>query len=181
GEKDGYWAYKPEKTFGRYKKGVKHRKWIKQDINNHKYKAFYWKGELKKGSTIFQENYKTHADTLFATSSDTTIQVVVEDSATNHVDEKYVLALKHLAQNYFFRKVAKDYFRPSKRERTKFIERYVDLTRDVFRFNISTNVVATDISDFLTSEKILKPSIDSLIKASGKEIQLELLKQENEE
>lgn len=181
GVKHGYWAYKSLKTYGRYSNGVKHRKWIKQDVNNQKFKAFYWKGNLKKGSAIFNENYKTHADTLFATGSDSLIQVVVEDSASNYVDEKYVLALKHLAQNYYFRKVAKDYFRLTKKERAKFIDNYVDLTRDVFKFNVNSTTVNIDINNFLTPEKLLKPTIDSLLKISGKEIQQELLNTENKE
>lgn len=181
GVKDGYWAYKSLKTYGRYSNGVKHRKWIKQDVNNQKFKAFYWKGKLKKGATIFNENYKTHADTLFATSSDSTINVVVEDSASNYVDEKYIIALKHLAQNYYFRKVAKDNFRPTKKERAKFIDTYVDLTRDVFKFNVSTNIVNVDVSQFLISEKLSKPTIDSLFKANGTLIRDELLKSEKVE
>ncbi|HRN43066.1 MAG TPA: hypothetical protein PK649_13490, partial [Vicingus sp.] len=181
GVKHGYWAYKSLKTYGRYSNGVKHRKWIKQDVNNQKFKAFYWKGNLKKGSAIFNENYKTHADTLFATGSDSIIQVVVEDSATNYVDEKYILVLKYLAQNYYFRKVAKDYFRPTKKERAKFIDNYVDLTRDVFKFNVNSTTVNIDINNFLTPEKLLKPTIDSLLKTSGKEIQQELLNAENKE
>lgn len=174
GLKNGYWAYKSVKTFGRYKKSVKHRKWIKQDINNQKYKAFYWNGKLKKGSTIFNEDYKTHADTLFATTLTDSLTI---DSSGNTVatEPYYISAMKHIAQNYYFRKASKDYFRKTKRDRAKYIEKYVNLDKDVFKFNVAPAITPIDISPFLTSEKLNKPTIDSLLKTNGTTLQKEFL------
>ena len=174
GIKNGYWAYKSVKTFGRYRKSVKHRKWIKKDINNQKYKAFYWNGKKKSGSTIFEENYKTHADTLFATTTSDSLTV---DSSVNDVatEAYYIVAMKHIAQNYYFRKASKDYFRKTKRERAKYIEQYVNLNKDVFKFNVAPFVTPIDITPFLTSEKLSKPTIDSLLKTSGTILQKEFL------
>lgn len=176
GIKNGYWAYKSEKTYGRYNSnGKKHRKWIKKDINNQKYKAFYWNGKFKSGSTIFNDDYKTHADTLFATNSDSTISNVVVDTNLNiSVDNFYIVTLKHIAQNYYLRKASKDYFRETKKERGKFINIYVNLDKDVFRFNVAPFISAISIDEFIKQEKLTKPTIDSLIKAKGAAIQKEL-------
>jgi hypothetical protein len=174
GIKDGYWAYKSVKTFGRYKKSVKHRKWIKKDINNQKYKAFYWNGKKKSGSTIFEENYKTHADTLFATT--TTDSLTVDSNHTDvTIEPCYILTMKHIAQNYYFRKASKDYFRKNKRERAKYIEKYVDLNKDVFKFNVAPVITPIDIAPFLITEKLSKSTIDSLLKTSGTSLHQEFL------
>lgn len=179
GLKNGFWAYKSEKTYGRYnKKGLKHRKWTKKDINNQKYKAFYWNGKLKSGSDIFDRDYQTHADTLFATNPTST----QSDSLTNNnitdtvtpVENYYIVTLKHIAQNYYLRKASKDYFRTSKKERAKFINEYVNLEKDVFRFNVAPFISPISINEFITQDKLNKPSIDSLIKAKGELIQNEL-------
>lgn len=176
GIKDGYWAYKSVKTFGRYKKNVKHRKWIKKDINNQKYKAFYWNGKKKSGSTIFEENYKTHADTLFSTTTTDSLTVdsnLIEE--TQAIEPYYILTMKHIAQNYYFRKASKDYFRKNKRERAKYIEKYVDLNKDVFKFNVAPVITPIDIAPFLITEKLSKPTIDSLLKTNGASLQQEFL------
>lgn len=173
GIKHGYWAYKSEKTYGRYNsKGLKHRKWIKKDINNQKHKAFYWNGKLKSGATIFEDNYKTHADTFFTTNNSTK-QIDTLNSNSNEfpiLDTQYVEVLKHIAQNYYLRKASKDYFRTSKKERGKFIDQYINLEKDVFKFNVVPYISGISIHEFLNSKKLIKPTIDSLLKASGKEI-----------
>lgn len=174
GIKHGYWAYKNEKTYGRYnKKGLKHRKWIKKDINNQKYRAFFWNGKLKSGSDIFNKEYTTHTDTLFSTHSDSTIASNLTDSSSI-IENYYIITLKHIAQNYYFRKASKDYFRTSKKERGKFINEYVNLEKDVFRFNVAPFVSPVSINEFIKQEKLAKPTIDSLIKAKGELIQREL-------
>lgn len=177
GNKNGYWAYKSEKTYGRYnKKGLKHRKWIKKDVNNHKHKAFYWNGKLKSGSDIFEKDFKTHADTLFAintatNSTDTATSKIVDVSP---IDDQHILVLKHIAQNYYHRKASKDYFRNSKKERGKFINQYVNLEKDVFRFSVAPYSAGISIQEFLIAEKLSKPTIDSLLKANGQELEKQL-------
>ncbi|HRP59400.1 MAG TPA: hypothetical protein PK833_03820, partial [Vicingus sp.] len=54
-------------------------------------------------------------------------------------------------------------------------------TYTFFKFNVNSTTVNIDINNFLTPEKLLKPTIDSLLKTSGKEIQQELLNAENKE
>lgn len=182
GIKDGYWAYKSLKTYGRYNKGLKHRRWYKKDINNQKLKAFYWKGKFKYGATIFNENYKTHADTIFVVPAINTDSTQTDSNTVinqkNVVDSKYILALKYLAQNYYFRKASKDYFRISKKDRAKFIENYVDLSKDVFKFNVAPLVSSSDVNYFIAQPKLIKPKLDSLLKADGGKINKQLLETE---
>lgn len=176
GIKNGYWAYKSEKMYGRYnKKGLKHRKWTKKDINNQKYKAFFWNGKLKSGSGIFNTDYETHADTLFVVTSDSSNSSVIGDTnASVSIDNDYIVTLKYIAQNYYLRKASKDYFRTSKKERGKFINEYVNLDKDVFRFNVAPYISPISINEFINQEKPTKPTIDSLIKARGIVLQEEL-------
>ena len=68
GLKHGYWAYKKERTYGRYVKGKRHRNWKKRDANGVKYKAWYWKGKMKRGADIFKDDYVTYADTVYVAS-----------------------------------------------------------------------------------------------------------------
>lgn len=178
GVKDGFWAYKNEKTFGRYKMGLKHRTWVKKDINDQKFKAYYWNGKLKKGAKIFEENHKTHLDTIFATTPiDSIIIDFAQIDSSKTVEPAYILAMKHIAQNYYFRKASKDYFRENKKERNKFVNDFVDLQKDVFKFNVAPYYTPIDLSPFLTSEKLIKPTIDSLLKASGASLQKEFIAQ----
>lgn len=175
GIKDGYWAYKSLKTYGRYSNGVKHRNWVKKDLNNQKHKAFYWNGKKKSGSAIFEENYKTSANTMSATTPTDSSAVSSDSTVILAIDKRYINTFKYLAQNYFFRKATKDYFRDSKKERAKFIDHYVDLNKDVFKFRIAPYISPLDISPFLKTEKLEKPTLDSLLKANGTVIQQELL------
>jgi hypothetical protein len=174
GIKDGYWAYKSQKTYGRYSNGVKHRNWVKKDINNVKHKAFYWNGKKKSGSAIFEENYKTYSDTIFAASTTDSSSTNMNESKVP-IDIKYINTFKHIAQNYYFRKAAKDYFRSSKKERAKFIDTYVDLEKDVFKIKIAPAIYPLDINPFLKSEKLEKPTLDSLLKVNGTTIQQTLI------
>ncbi|MCB0410295.1 MAG: hypothetical protein KDD29_08750, partial [Flavobacteriales bacterium] len=141
GLKDGFWAYKSIGTFGRYVDGKKHRNWVKKDKNGKKHKAWYWKGEFKKGDDIFKDDYVVYADTAYVISN---ISTGVGDSivASNviNADIKYINAAKYLVGNYYFRKVTKDYFRPSKKLRAQFINEYVDLDKDVFKLKVSSEI-----------------------------------------
>ncbi len=180
GLKHGFWAYKSIGTYGRYVKGKKHRNWVKKDKNGKKHKAWYWNGELKKGDDIFQDDYIVYTDTAYVISN--TSQGVGDSLvASNFInaDIKYINAAKYLVGNYYFRKVTKDYFRPSKKLRGEFINEYVDLDKDVFKLKVSPNVVSVDLFYFLNKEKLIKPTLDSLIKVGGDSINIELKNNES--
>ncbi|MCC7331530.1 MAG: hypothetical protein IT232_02880 [Flavobacteriales bacterium] len=171
GVKDGYWAYKSLKTYGRYSNGLKHRNWVKKDRNNQKFKAWFWNGKLKKGSTIFNENYQTHADTFFVVTQTDSLQKDSSQTETISIDSKLISAFKHIAQNYYFRKAAKDFFRTTKKERAKFIDTYVDLSKDVFKFTIAPATFPMNV-DFKIAPNS-KLMIDSILSVNGAEIQSE--------
>jgi hypothetical protein len=175
GVKHGYWAYVNERTYGRYVKGKKHRNWKKEDKNGVKYKAWYWKGEYKRGAEIFNDDYVEYGDTAYVAS---TIESETNESASPtiviDVDQKYINTVKYLAGNYYLRKVCKDYFRPNKKERKVFVDENVDYEKDVLKFQVSTEIIPIDISYFIEQKKLFKPTLDSLIKANGITINDEL-------
>lgn len=165
GIKHGYWAYKEAGVFGRYVKGKKHRNWKKKDKNGVKHKAWYWRGEFKRGAEIFNDDYIYYSDTAY---------VALADSNQNNpstviinVDQKYINTVKYLAGNYYLRKVSKDFFRQTKKERKTFVDENVNYEKDVLKFKVSETISPIDISYFIEQKKLLKPTLDSLIKANG--------------
>lgn len=165
GIKHGYWAYKKEGVFGRYVNGKKHRNWKKKDRNGVKHKAWYWKGDLKRGSDIFNEDYLEYVDTAYNYSENKS----EINSAISLIDAEYVESIKYLASSYYFRKVCKEYFRKTKKERKIFVDDNVDYQKDVMNFNVQSELASIDINYFLEQKKLLKPGLDSLLKATGKE------------
>lgn len=171
GLKHGYWAYKKERTYGRYVKGKRHRNWKKRDANGVKYKAWYWKGKMKRGADIFKDDYVTYADTVYVASEN---GIIKEGEIALNVDEKYVNVVKYFVGNYYLRKVTKDYFRPNKKRRRIFVDEHVDYDKDVFKFQVSPLIVPVDISYFLAQKKLVKPTIDSLLDAKGEALKEQL-------
>lgn len=172
GIKHGYWAYKSIGTYGRYVKGKKHRNWKKKDKNGVKHKAWYWRGEFKRGEDIFNEDFITYGDTAYVAKNEVDTNVVIK--AVN-VDERYISAIKYLAENYYFRKVTKDYFRPNKKTRKEFVDDNVDYKKDVFKFQVASEIVPININYFLQQKKLLKVNLDSLIKANGNQLREDLM------
>lgn len=170
GVKHGYWAYKKEGVYGRYVKGKKHRNWKKKDKNGVKHKAWYWKGEFKRGAEIFNDDYIEYADTAYVSQNqinDSLAPTENKNIVALNVDEKYLNIVKYLSGNYYLRKVCKDYFRSSKKERKIFVDENVNYEKDVLKFQVSKEIVPIDISYFIEQKKLLKPTLDSLIKANG--------------
>lgn len=173
GVKHGYWAYKKEGVYGRYVKGKKHRNWKKKDKNGVKHKAWYWKGEFKRGAEIFNEDYIEYADTAYVAQSQKNDSLVATENkniVVLNVDEKYLNTVKYLSGNYYLRKVCKDYFRPSKKERKTFVDENVDYEKDVLKFQVASTIIPIDISYFNEQKKLFKPTLDSLVKANGEAI-----------
>jgi hypothetical protein len=177
GVKHGYWAYVNERTYGRYVKGKKHRNWKKKDKNGVKYKAWYWRGEFKRGAEIFNDDYVEYTDTAYvalAQNTDSLNTTENKNIVVLNVDEKYLNTVKYLSGNYYLRKVCKDYFRPSKKERKIFVDENVDYEKDVLKVHVSSEIIPIDISYFNEQKKLLKPTLDSLIQANGEAINQEL-------
>tara|TARA_R110001592_G_scaffold53477_3_gene163930 strand:- start:8086 stop:9219 length:1134 start_codon:yes stop_codon:yes gene_type:complete len=174
GIKHGYWAYKKEGIYGRYVKGKKHRNWKKKDKNGVKHKAWYWRGEFKRGAEIFNDDYIEYTDTAYIASNNTTDSSLNKNTVAINVDEKYINTVKYLAGNYYLRKVCKDYFRPNKKQRKIFVDENVDYEKDVLKFQVASTIIPIDISYFMEQKKLFKPTLDSLIKANGEAINQEL-------
>jgi hypothetical protein len=170
GIKHGYWAYKNEGIFGRYVKGKKHRNWKKKDKNGVKHKAWYWRGEFKRGAEIFNDDYTEYADTAYVASNNATGSTLNNNSVVINVDAKYINTVKYLASNYYLRKVCKDYFRPTKKERKVFVDENVDYEKDVLKFQVSSAIIPIDISYFIEQKKLFKPALETLIKTNGEAI-----------
>jgi len=171
GIKHGYWAYKKQRTYGRYIKGKKHRNWKKKDKNGVKHKAWYWRGKFKRGADIFKDDYVTYEDTVYVASND---GYVKENEIVINVDEKYINAANYLSGNYYLRKITKDYFRPNKKQRKIFVDENVNYEKDIFKFQVAPVTVPIDVSYFIQQKKLVKPVLDSLINVNGESIKNQL-------
>lgn len=169
GIKHGYWAYKSVRTYGRYVKGQKHRNWVKKDKNKNKHKAWYWRGEFKRGADIFKEDYVTYEDTAFVAETVDT-NGVTEEVVTINVDERILATTKYLAGNYYLRKATKDFFRKTKKERKQFVDENVDYDRDVFNFSVSSDMISADINWLFNPKIYIKEGLDSVRANHGEEL-----------
>lgn len=167
GVKDGYWAYKSLKIYGRYRKGKKHWRWHKINVNNKKEKSTYKKGVLTRGEGIGNENIEITPDTVYQ-KGDTTIVESQQTKYGNSSEKTYYdYALDFLKNNAFFRKKIKAYF---KKDIQKYKKNYKN---DVLQFKVAENTPEIDINSFLEQSEagkievavidyILKNNTDSL-------------------
>jgi hypothetical protein len=167
GIKDGYWAYKSLKIYGRYKDGLKNRKWYSVNSNNKKEKSTYKKGILTRGKGVGNEKIEIVPDTVYQ-KGDTTIVESKHTKYGNSVKISYHdYALDFLKNNAFLRKKIKTYF---KKDIQKYKKNY---KRDVFQFKVAENTPEIEIESFLKQSEagevevavidyILKNKADSL-------------------
>lgn len=150
GIKHGYWAYRSEKCYGKYRNGLKSGKWKCFNQNGGKHVNYY-----KKGKGKFKDFEKEHS-----TPS--------QKNKTTPIKKEYANAINHIARNYYFRKVLKDYYCKTKAERNKF-NRYFS-KNDNFRFFIAPIIVPTGMADLITNNGNIKTiKIDSILKTNTKQ------------
>lgn len=185
GVKHGYWAYKSLNIFGRYKRGVKNRKWKRFDPNGKKYLSHYKHGNLTGGegydgdekiegvaprrnifSAIFPKKNKKKSisvqevDTLKA-------EPIQEDQAVK-ISKEYEQAISFLKTNALFKRKIKEFSNGT-------IKKY--FKKNIFQFTLSPSSYFLDDSLFYSycaEERIEVEVIDSLLKYTPKEA-LEIL------
>ena len=158
GVKHGYWAYKSLRIYGRYKKGLKNRKWKryrKNERNNKtekKYFSHYKNGKLTGGEGFGSEK------PIFLYEEKETVKEPVIEYNDKDISKEYSQAISFLTNNTLFRRKIKQKFGGS-------IKKY--FRKEKFSFVLSPSILPLDITFFVkeSSEgKILVSKIDSLLK-----------------
>ena len=162
GVKFGYWAYKSLKIYGRYKKGLKHKRWKRIDASENKYISHYKKGILTAGEGVGNE-VPTYISKPKKTSTiEKTDTTLVLDS--NSISKEYEQVVAFLTNNVLFRKALKRHLGTSMK-RSLAVKKLYD--RERFQFAISKDITALDMSKFIKESeagKILVANIDTILK-----------------
>ena len=171
GIKDGYWAYKSLKTYGRYKKGNKHRKWKRKDESGNKYKSKYRRGELKtdKGFGIKLPSVLKKGKKKEEVIDTNRVVVIVKDTLS--VDKEYEQAIAFLTENWTFRKMLKNHFGTSMKKSAA-VKKAFD-RKEHFQFVISSEVKALELSSFIKESEtgeIVVAKIDAILKKKSLEL-----------
>ncbi|PCI94039.1 MAG: hypothetical protein COB15_15080 [Flavobacteriales bacterium] len=170
GVKHGYWAYKSLRIYGRYKKGLKNKKWKRFDESENKYISHYKKGVLTSGEGVGDEVPTYLSKPKQPKSVDTNTIVEVD---TNKISKEYEQTIAFLTNNVLFRKALKKHFGTSMKNSLA-IKKLFDKER--FQFAISPEITALSISTFIKESeegKIVVANIDSLLKNEKVNIQQE--------
>lgn len=167
GIKHGYWAYKSLKIYGRYKKGLKHKRWKRIDENEDIHISHYKKGVLTSGKGIGNE-ITTYLSKPKKTIPKGTNRVLKSDtnveSDSTKIRKEYEQTIDFLTNNVLFRKALKRHFGTSM-IRSLSIRNLYD--QDRFKYSISEDITALDISKFIKESeegKIIVTKIDSILK-----------------
>jgi hypothetical protein len=163
--KDGYWAYKSLKIYGRYKNGKRHKTWYTLDHNLKKIKSNYKKGALVKGNGFGDDKVLT-PDTIPTIVDITVIEPQLPGPMISSLAPEYQQAVDFLANNVVFRKAIKEHFGASMKEIQQFKKNY---KKGIFQFVVSSNLGDLEISSFIKEseqDKIVVPVIDSILKTN---------------
>jgi hypothetical protein len=173
GIKDGYWAYKSLKTYGRYRKGQKHKKWKRKDESGNKYITHYKRGTLKLGKgfgikipSVLKLGKKKEKTVQMDTNS---IAVVKKDTLS--IDQEYEQAISFLTENWTFRKMLKNYLGTSIKKRAA-VKKAFD-RKEHFQFVVSSEVKALELTSFIKESeagKIVVEKIDAILKKKSVEL-----------
>lgn len=189
--KNGYWAYKSLKIYGRYKKGLKNKKWKRYDENEKKYLSHYNNGILTGGEgydgdekidgepvkrNIFSSLFpkKRKKTELVVEEADTVDGLPTQGDHENEVRKEYKQAISFLTTNALFRRTAKSHFGGSMKKYFK---------KDGFKFAIANGIMNLSINSFIKESeegKIMVAKIDSLLKSEKKEITVEFNSKKHE-
>lgn len=157
GVKHGYWAYKSLRIFGRYKKGLKNKKWKRIDENEKKYISHYKNGVLTRGEGFGNEE----AIILHETDS---VKIVTQKGGTindyneEEISKEHQQAISFLTNNLVFRRTIKKHFGGG-------IKKY--FKNEKFQFMMSSEIISSSMETFLKESqegKIIVEKIDSLLK-----------------
>lgn len=159
GVKDGYWAYKQLKIYGRYKKGLKHKRWIRVDVNQKKYFSHYRNGVLKHGEGFVNDKLPLGVVKDSTTTKTDTIQ---QNNNQHHAEVEQTISF--LTENIVFKKALKAHFGGTLKQ-IRTVKKY--FKKDKFQFVVSPTVLSLSYASFYqqsTAGKIEVAIIDSILK-----------------
>jgi hypothetical protein len=159
GVKNGYWAYKSIKFYGRYKKGLKHRRWVRVDVNKKKHASFYKHGVFIRGEGHVSDQLPEEV----LKDSTNSAQPAIKESKKS-ITPEYEQAISYLTDNIVFRKALKSHFGGTLKKIRAIKKHYKN---DRFQFVVSPSILSLDYSSFYKESnegKIQVAIIDSLLK-----------------
>ena len=185
GVKEGYWAYKSKKSYGRYRKGKKHGRWKRKDEKGNKFISQYKHGQLKSGKSfgvkmpsllkkgkkkVNEVQKDTNIVAVNGKKMDTNI-VTLHVTDTLHVEKEYEQAISFLTENWAFRKMLKNHFGTSIKRRAA-VKKQFD-RNDRFKFVVSSEIKALEMTSFIEeseAKKIVVAKIDTILKSKSVEL-----------
>ncbi len=162
GVKEGYWAYKQLKIYGRYKKGLKHKRWIRVDVNQKKYFSHYRNGILKHGEGFVNDKLPLG----IVKDSTTTKNDTVQQNNQHHAEVEQTISF--LTENIVFKKALKAHFGGTLKQ-IRTVKKY--FKKDKFQFVVSPTVLSLPYASFYQQSaagKIEVAIIDSILKTQTK-------------
>lgn len=155
GIKHGYWAYKYLKRYGRYKNGKRNKMWYTPDANNKKVKSRYKNGVLVKGKGFEDDVMILPDDTAYQKDDTTIVEATQPPKHANEqsIDKRYEQTFDFLANNAFFRKTIKAYY---KKDIQKFKKNY---KKDVFQFKVAEKTPKMEINSFIQQSEAGKVEV----------------------
>ncbi len=158
GVKHGFWAYKSFKIYGRYKKGLKNKKWKKYDANEKTHTSRYKNGKLIKGEGFGNEEVVVIKDSVKDSSN------VIAEKVSSPIDKEYQQAISFLTDNIVFKKALKEHFGSSFKEMNAIKKQF---KKGKLQFMVDSLIMALDITSFIKEAeegKIVVSKIDSILK-----------------
>jgi len=164
GVKDGYWAYKSLRIYGKYKKGLKHKKWKRFDKSENKHISHYSKGQLTAGEGFRGEipMYRQQKIKAVKVEVKDTGKIIQKD--TLQISKEYEAVIFFLSENAIFRKALKNHFGNSMKKSVAIKKLY---EKERLQFAISKKITALSLSKFIVesgNNKIVVVKIDSILK-----------------
>ena len=159
GVKHGYWAFKSLRIYGRYKKGLKNRKWKRFDQGETKHLSHYKNGVLTGG-----EGYGNETPIIIYKTADTTSTKIKNEGGLK-ISIEYEQAISFLTENVVFKKKYKEHFGGDDLKVVRVLKTH--FKKKEFRYLLATSVINLDISKFIeesNNKKIEVAKIDSVLK-----------------
>ena len=162
GVKNGFWAYRTLKIYGRYKDGLRHRKWYRINVNNKKEKSTYKKGVLLRG--------KGFGDTdVIVDPTNPEMKNNTDSSKTKKaISYEYEQAITFLKENLVLKKTLKEYFSKNSLKEVRKLKKYY--VRGQFQFVIAPVELNLGIDNFIEESakgKLVVAKIDSVLKVDA--------------
>ena len=159
GIKDGFWAYRALKIYGRYKGGLRHRRWYRVNVNNKKEKSTYKKGVLVRG-----KGFGDH-DVIVDPANPEMNNISDSSKTKKAISNEYEQAITFLKENLVLKKKLKEYFSNNSLKEVRKLKKYY--FRGQFQFVIAPLELNLRVDNFIDEsikEKLVVAKIDSVLK-----------------